>query len=158
MDPGTWLWRREADLSADQTDVKPGSDTFAPRSALLETHLRARGNTRGGGRPQPLVRHWEVTSEGIPARDWSFSRHWITVSCQFRLEESGSSIGWWKEIPSRNRVLRTSSSRELVRACGTKALAKSNDSGLARAREMNRALSSIGVGPIQMIHDLLERV
>ncbi len=87
MDPGTWLGRREADLSADQTDVKPGSDTFALRSALLETHLRARGNTRGGGRPQPLVRHWEVTSEVIPARDWSFSRHWITVSCQFRLEE-----------------------------------------------------------------------
>ncbi len=68
MDPGTWLGRREADLSADQTDVKPGSDTFAPRSALLETHLRARGNTRGGGRPQPLVRHWEVTSEVIPAQ------------------------------------------------------------------------------------------
>ncbi len=49
MDPGAWLGRREANFSADQTDVKPGSATFAPRSALLETHLRARGNIRGGG-------------------------------------------------------------------------------------------------------------
>ncbi len=92
MDPGTWLGRREADFSTDRTDVKHGSDTFAPRSALLEAHLRARGNTRGCGQPQPLVRHVEVTSEGIPARDWRLSRHWITVSCQFRLEELGAPL------------------------------------------------------------------
>ncbi len=53
------------------------------------------------------------------------------VFCQFRLEVSGSFTGCWKEIPSRNRVLRTSPSSELVRASGTNALAKSNGSGLA---------------------------
>ncbi len=45
--------------------------------------------------------------DGILARDWRLSRHWVTVSCQFRLEESESSTGRWNEIPSRNRVLRS---------------------------------------------------
>ncbi len=46
---GSGLGRRGADFSADRTDVKDGSSTFAPRSALLEAHLRARGNTRECG-------------------------------------------------------------------------------------------------------------
>lgn len=40
---------READFSTDGTDVNPVSATLAPRSALLETHLRAWGNTGGDG-------------------------------------------------------------------------------------------------------------
>ncbi len=35
----------------------------------------------------------ELASDGIPARDWRLSRHRVTVSCQVRLEESGSSTG-----------------------------------------------------------------
>ncbi len=49
---GGWLGRRELDFSADLTDVIGGSNTFALRSALLETHFRARGYsdiTTGGG-------------------------------------------------------------------------------------------------------------
>ncbi len=46
---GGGLGRRGADFGADRTDVKDGSSTFAPRSALLEAHLRARGNTRECG-------------------------------------------------------------------------------------------------------------
>ncbi len=88
-----------------------------------------------------------MASDGIPARDWRLSRHWVTVSCQLRLEESGSSTGRWYEIPSRSRVLRTPSSKELARASGTNAVANSHDSGFALAREINRARSSIGVGP-----------
>jgi len=38
---------READFSADGTDVNPVSATLAPRSALLETHLQAWGKHRG---------------------------------------------------------------------------------------------------------------
>ncbi len=90
---GGGLGRRGADFSADRTDVTDGSSTFAPRSALLEAHLRARGNTRECGGLQPLVRHLGVTSDGTPARDRRLSRHRITVSCQFRLEVSGSSTG-----------------------------------------------------------------
>ncbi len=40
------------DFSADLTDVRDGSSTFALRSALLEAHFRARGYTdfaAGGG-------------------------------------------------------------------------------------------------------------
>ncbi len=48
---------------------------------------------------------------------------------------SGSSTGRWYEIPSRNRVLRTPSSRELTRARGMKAMANSNGSGFAQASE-----------------------
>ncbi len=84
----------------------------------------------------------------IPARDWRLPRHWVTVSSQFRLEESGSSTGRWYEIPSRNRVLRTPSSSEQTRARGTNAVANSNGSGFALASEINRARSSIGVGPL----------
>lgn len=36
---------READFSTDWTDVIAGSTTLAPRSVLLDTHLRVRGNT-----------------------------------------------------------------------------------------------------------------
>ncbi len=86
--------------------------------------------------------------DGFPARDWRPPRHWVTVSSQFRLEVSGSSTGRWYEIPSRNRVLRTPSSRELARARGMKAVANSNVSGFAQASEINRARSSIGVGPV----------
>ncbi len=140
---GGGLGRRGADFSADRTDVTDGSSTFAPRSALLEAHLRARGNTRECGGLQPLVRHLGVTSDGTSARDRRLSRHRITVSCQFRLEVSGSSTGWWKEIPSWNRVLRTSPSRALARASGMKALAKVSGSWLAWATAMNLARSSI---------------
>ncbi len=77
---GGGFGKRGADFSADRTDVKHGSSTFAPRSALLETHLRARGNTRECGRPQSLVRHEGVTSDGTPTRDQRLSRHRMTVS------------------------------------------------------------------------------
>ncbi len=47
-----WFGRRGLEFSADLTDVKDGSKTFALRSALLEAHFRARGYTdfTAGGR------------------------------------------------------------------------------------------------------------
>lgn len=38
-----------AGIGGREEDVNPGSATLAPRSALLETHLRAWGNTGGYG-------------------------------------------------------------------------------------------------------------
>ncbi len=112
------------------------------------------GTSRGEGELDGTSRG-DGELDGLPARDWRPPRHWVTVSSQFRLEVSRSSTGWWYEIPSRNRVLRTPSSRELARARGINAAANSNGSGFALASEINHARSSIG---IQMIHDLLERI
>lgn len=44
---GTGDCKRNVDFSADLTDQNAGSTTLAPRSALLEVHFRARGNTGG---------------------------------------------------------------------------------------------------------------
>ncbi len=86
---GSWLGRQELDFSADLTDVIGGSNTFALRSALLETHFRARGYseiTAGGGTI--------IAAGGAPAQDRRLSRHLIPTSLQSRLEVSGSSIRW----------------------------------------------------------------
>ncbi len=94
---GGWLGRWGNDFSADLTDVNDGSSTFALRSALLEAHFRARGYTyivTDGG--TIIVASGDgtiIAADGTPTRDRRLSRHLKIVSCQVRLEVSGSSKG-----------------------------------------------------------------
>ncbi len=95
-------------------------------------HCLGRRNYHRCGRrnhPRRLGGGTIIAAGGVPAR--RLPRHLIIASLQLRLEVSGSSILWWYEIPSRNSVLSTSPSRELVRASRTKAHAKSRGSLVA---------------------------
>jgi hypothetical protein len=71
---------READFSAERTEEIGGSRTSALKSALLETHLRARGKTRGLG----LWPSRGAVSARSPTRDRRLSRHWMAASFQFK--------------------------------------------------------------------------
>ncbi len=61
---GTRNKGRDVDFNADLTARNAGLETLAPRSALLEVHLQAWGNTGGDGWSEQLVRHVESPTVG----------------------------------------------------------------------------------------------